>query len=104
MTGTRRKPADVRREEILDTAYEIAVADGLASVSGTQIARRLNVSRGTVTYHVKSMKTLKCDVMKRAVRLRALGLIAQGLVVHNPVAVRAPVDLRREAAELLIRR
>ena len=97
-----RKSTELRREEILKIAVEIAIECGLPAVSGTAISKRMGVSRPAVAYHARSMPALRDDVMREAVASGILSLIAHGLSVGNPIATAAPAKLRRRAVESLL--
>jgi AcrR family transcriptional regulator len=91
-----------RKEEILAAALKVATESGLAAVSGKKIANVLGVSRPAVAYHTVSMPGLRKDVMREAIRLEVLTVIAQGLAIGDPIAQAAPEALRRRAAEGLV--
>ena len=99
---TKRTLTAVRKDEILTAALEIAVASGLAAVSGNKIAAALGVRRPTVAYHITSMGELRRDVMREAVRTEALIVIAQGMAIGDAIALGAPEELRRRAVGVLV--
>lgn len=98
----KRTPTAVRKEEILAAAFDIAKTSGLASVSGKKIAIVLNIGRTGVMHHIISMHELRCEVMRQAITVEELAIIAQGLAVGDPIAQGAPEELRRRAAEMLV--
>ena len=99
---TKRTTTEIRKEEILAVALKIATVSSLAAVSCKKIATSLGVSRPAVAYHIVSMPSLRKDVMREAIRLEVLTVIAQGLAVGDPIAQAAPEALRRRAADGLV--
>jgi len=96
MKQTRMKP-DARKEEILAAALPLAVAHGYAKVTRDQIAAAAKVSGPTLHYHFGTIAQLRRDLMRYAVRESCLRVIAQGILVRDPQAMKADVGLRRQA-------
>lgn len=92
-----RLPAKVRTQQILDAATEIARTKGFSSLRRSEIAERAGVSTGLVNVTYGTMAQLRRAVMRRAVHDRILNVIAEGLVLNDPVARKAPEELRRAA-------
>lgn len=68
MPGTRRRlSADVRREQILETAAELFIQDGFENVKMSDIAERLETSRPNIyTYYPSTEAILKVVLDRHA--------------------------------------
>ena len=62
----RRFAPDVRREQILDVAEQLFVERGYASVSMSDIAAELGVTRPVANYHFGSKETVYLECVRRA--------------------------------------
>jgi TetR/AcrR family transcriptional repressor of bet genes len=62
MPGTKL-PEEVRREQILQAAYEIASKRGLAAITIRGVARRADASSGLVSFHFESREGLGADLL-----------------------------------------
>lgn len=97
MTSFTRKAPVERKAEILQAALHCAAAHGFASFTRDQVAERANVCPASVNRYFNTMANLRRDVMRAAVRDRVLPVIAQGLVLRDRHALKAPADLRAQA-------
>lgn len=89
-------------KRILDTAYDMAVKNGFASLTRDGVAAAANVGMGTINHRYGTMAELKKAVMYRAVEEEQLDLIAQGLALGDEVAKSAPKDLKQKALSTLL--
>lgn len=96
----KRLPPNERRAQILNVALELATESGYHKLTRHTVATNANVSLALVTHYFPS-DTLGAAVMREAVRTENLSIIAQGLACRDPIARRAPVELRRKAAAAL---
>jgi AcrR family transcriptional regulator len=99
-TRTRKNPT-IRKAEILDAAVAVAVAEGLRGATRDLIAARVGVSPALISMHYSTMDQLRRAVMRAAVEREVLPLVAEGLAMRDPHALKAPEDLRRRAADSL---
>ena len=103
MKQKRMKPA-ARKRDILVAAATIAEAKGYAHVTRDEIAQAVGVTGPAVQHHFKTMKQLRSDLMRHAVKNRVLVVVAQGLVAGDPHALRADEALREDAMKLALDR
>lgn len=89
------------RDKILEAAYKMAVVDGLDCLTRDAVAAGACVSKGAINHHFKTIENLRTEVMKRAVEMEDLKLIAQGIACDNEVAQSAPHGLRVKALSSL---
>lgn len=97
----RRANPALRKEQILAEAVEAARIFGYPQITRTHIAERAGVSVSLVTRYLGSMGELRRSVMRQAVRLGVVEVIAQGLATCDPHARKASPELKRAAAAYL---
>lgn len=90
-----------RIAQILRAALEIAPRVGYNRMTRDEIARRAKVPPALVTYHLGTMPDLRRQVMREAIRVECLPVIAQGLAVRDRHALKAPDELRNKALQFL---
>lgn len=92
----RLEPLD-RRQQILDAAIDQAREQGFQNVTREGIARKAECSDGLVSSYFNTMSQLKRALMREAIRSEVLEIVAQGLVVGDPCAKKAPEELKKRA-------
>lgn len=97
---SKRYKTEVRKEEIVAVALELAQASHYTQVQRKQIADTMGVTPPALTYHFGTMCQLRRAMMRAAVKQENLIVLAQGLVANDPYAKDAPEALRRRAIEL----
>lgn len=100
-TMTQPLPPDARRAQILAAAIEEAKAEGYQWITRDRVAARAGLSNGMVNRHFSTMVQLKRAVMREAVRLEILPLVAQGLADGNQHAKAAPERVKLAALATL---
>ncbi len=95
--------ARARAAQILAAAVEAARDHGYTRLTREQVAARIGISASLVPHYIGSAADLRRKVMREAVRVECLAVIAQGLAVRDPHALRAPEELRQRAAQHLAR-
>lgn len=90
-----------REAAILKAAMETAEEVGYQWVTRDAIALRANCSAGLVNRYFGTMVELKRKVMREAVRVGNLKLIAEGLADRNPHAMKASPELKARALAAL---
>ncbi len=101
MMTRNRLDAELRRLDILEAAAQVAIEHGYRQITQAQIAEKADISAGLITYHFSSMAKLRKKLMVWAVQEKNLTIIAQGLAMHDPIALAAPRTTRANAAALL---
>jgi AcrR family transcriptional regulator len=86
-----------RKQQILDVALDQAERVGYQNITRAGIARALQVSPALVNTYFGTVGDLKRDVMKAAIRDERLPIIAQGIVLKDRHAMKAPDALRARA-------
>lgn len=90
-----------RIAQILRAALEIAPTTGYSRMTRDEIAKRANIPPTLITYHMGTMIELRRQVMREAIRVECLPVIAQGLAVRDRHALKAPDELRHRALQSL---
>lgn len=96
-TKSKRLDPNARKEEILQVAVGIATKDGLNNLRRDAIAEAAGVANGLVTRYFETMTQLRRAVMRHAVHNENLPLIAQGIAMRDPQALKAPEELKQKA-------
>jgi AcrR family transcriptional regulator len=66
-----------------------------------EIAQKAGIPSSLIAYHCGTMENLRRDIMREAVRVGCLPVIAQGLAARDRHALKAPEDLRARALQSL---
>jgi hypothetical protein len=87
-----------RTRELLAHALTVAERDGWARMTREAVAMQAEVSPGLVSARLGTMAELRRAVMRAAVAAGTLRVVAEGLVLGDKHALRAPESLRAAAA------
>ncbi len=98
-----RANPDLRRESILQGAIRAAKLYGWKNISREEVATEAHVSVSTVSHYFKAIGDLHTEVMREAIRSKIPLIIAQGLVVRDPLANTASEALKKQAVKILCR-
>lgn len=90
-----------RIAQILRAALKIAPKKGYNRMTRDDIAKEADIPPTLITYHMGTMVELRRDIMREAIRVECLPVIAQGLTVRDRHALKAPEELRRRAVQSL---
>lgn len=101
MKRKRLKP-DARKDDVLAAALPLAEAHGFANLTREQVGQAAGVTGPVLSYHFGTMPQFRRDLMRYAVKVESLAVIAQGLTAGDPYAKKAPEDLRRRALDSLL--
>ncbi len=91
--SNRLEPKD-RKAQLLAVALNQAASHGYQNLKRLSIASEAGVAESLVSKYLGTMPDLKRDVMRAAIRLRRLEIIAQGLALKDRHALKAPEELR----------
>lgn len=97
----QRLDPKVRKEEILLAAVACAEAQGLTNLRRDTIASYAGVANGLVTRYFSTMTQVRHAVVRYAVHNQRLTIIAQGLALRDPEALKAPEELKKKAVASL---
>lgn len=96
-----RLKAEVRKDQLLKAALKVA-SRGYRDLTRRSVAEEAQVSESLVSAHWGTMPQLRRSVMRQAVKDGNLAVVAQGLSMRDPVAMKAPLDLKEKAAASLV--
>lgn len=91
----------VRKELILDTALDLSEKVGYTNVNRAELAKAARVSESLVSTYMGTMKNLRRDIMRHAIKQSRLVVLAQGLALKDPHALKAPEELQEQARQSL---
>jgi len=90
-----------RVAQILAAALELAPKVGYQKLTRDAVAKRLGVAPSLVPAHMGTMAEFRRQIMREAVRVGSLPVIAQGLVARDRHALKASPELRARALQYL---
>lgn len=90
-----------RVAQILAAALELAPRVGYAKLTRDDVAKRIGVPASLIPYHMGTMSEFRRAVMREAVRVECLPVIAQGLAARDRHALKAAPELRARALQSL---
>lgn len=91
--------ARARVAQILAAALELAPSVGYQRLTRDAVAAKLGVSASLIPAHMGTMAEFRRHIMREAVRVGCLPVIAQGLAVRDPRALKASPELRARALQ-----
>lgn len=96
-----RMTKDARKQAVLDAAIKAAETVGFAKMRTKDIAEIAECGHGTVTLYWSTIGQLRRAVMRAAIKQRILKIVACGLAIDDPVAQKAPDELKKAARAAL---
>lgn len=87
---------------ILESAYQLAQREGWSNFKRDDVAEHAGVATGSVSHHFRTMDGLRNAVMRKAVQMGCLSIVADGLAARNEYAQQAPEGLKRQALDTLM--
>jgi AcrR family transcriptional regulator len=90
-----------RIAQILASALELSATreGGYSRLTRDDIAAHAKIPPSLITYHMGTMPELRRDIMREAVRVGNLPVIAQGLACRDRHALKASEELRQRALQ-----
>lgn len=98
-----RVPAELRRENLLETAAAVAEKIGFTEITYKAVAEAAGVHRTLVRKYFNTPSQLRREVMELAVRHENLIVLAQGIALDNEHAQAAPLELKEKAINSLLK-
>jgi len=101
MRHNTRITASSRRESILDAAIALSKEIGYKCITRDAVAERAEIASSLIAVYFPRMIDLKSAVLVEAIKRGTLEVIAQGLAIHDPTALKIPPDLRAKVVSYL---
>lgn len=101
MPSQTKLEARARAAQILTVALQLAERFGYTKVTREQVAARIGVAPSLIPHYMGSVAEMRRKIMREAIRVENLPVIAQGLALRDSTACRALADrsdLRQRAA------
>jgi AcrR family transcriptional regulator len=96
----KKASEEVRRENILRAAYDVAARQGLEALTLRAVAARADVSHGTVVFHFKRKRELVASLVDRVLYATAVLRIPDGIAQITRPSERMHALLRSEMDRL----
>lgn len=97
----KRLSVQARKNEIMQAGLKLAVRHGYMSLTREMVAKSAKCSPALITAHFGTFDAFRKQLMTHAIAVENLAIVAQGLVMKVPAAMRAPSALREKAAQLI---
>ncbi len=98
----RRMGKRARHDEVLDAALRVAEHIGYNRMTREDIALAARCSPALVSEVLGTMVQCRRSVVRAAVARGVLAVVAQGLALRDPHALKAPESVRLAAARTLV--
>ena len=92
-----RLNSKARKKQILNAAVSLAVKVGYSNIRRDDVAKNASVSTGLINRYFTTIMQLKNEVMRYAIRNEILQIIAEGIVLKDPQALKVPNELKIRA-------
>lgn len=89
------------KQEIVRAALKLAQSMPYTDIRRTHLVDETGFSAGTVSAAVGTMKQLERSLLRLAIQVEDVGVLALGLARKHPAALAAPAPLRDRAAQLI---
>lgn len=100
-SNKKRNNPTLRRKQILNVAVNLAKNKGYHKITRDEIASGANIAAGLVSHYFGTMIKLRRDIIRAAISQGIPEIIAQGLANNDDHAKKAPVELKRQALDLI---
>ena len=91
----------VREKQILDAALSLSVKIGYSCITRDAVAEIAGVSSALIANYFPRMYHLKQAIMQTAIKQEVLEVIAQGLSIRDPMALKISNELKVKVLSLL---
>lgn len=98
----QQKQTQLTKKRIIDAALQLTLEIGYHKLRRDNIAAHARVSPGLIAYHFGTVEKLRREVMRTAIRKKLILIIAQGITMRNPDALKAPLNLKKKATKFLL--
>lgn len=103
MTTQPKMQKRERVSQILAAALQVAQRVGYNALTREDVAQHAGIPKSLVSYHVGTMDQFRRDIIREALRIECLPVIAQGLALKDPRCRKAPKELKTRALKSLAR-
>lgn len=93
----KRKDSKTRKAEMISAALREAKRAGFVNLTRRNIALECGVSEPLVNHYLGTLTQLKRTVMRAAVSQEILKIVAEGLAIRDPHALKASKELKQKA-------
>lgn len=87
----------LRKQQLLDIGLLVASDIGYGHLSRVHVATRAKVSPCLINVYFKTIINFRKAILRHAIKRENHIVIAQGLIAHDPIALRVPPALRLKA-------
>ena len=91
------------KDKILAEALKLCAKKGIQNVQRIDLAQACNCATGTITYHMGETSKLRATIIRHAIEVKDLTVIAQAYTARHPLAMKVPPELIKTALHHLAR-
>jgi AcrR family transcriptional regulator len=92
-----RKHKKIRKDMVLCTAIEMALKVGYQHLIRDEVAKEAGISGSLVNKYFGTIEKLKKEVLRAAIEKGIIEIVAQGLGMRDPDAMKAPEEIKQKA-------
>jgi AcrR family transcriptional regulator len=83
-----------RKKLLLYTAIDLSVRFGYKYLTRTKVAKKAGVTDALINHYFGTMKNLKKAVLREAIDKEIIPVVAQGLALRDPLALKISKTLK----------
>lgn len=96
-----RTAPEKRKKQILECAIQLSKKIGYKSITRDPVADLAKVTSSLVAYYYPRMSDLEAAVLREAIDKEIFELIAQGLLLKDPIAMEITTELKKKTNEYI---
>ncbi len=100
--SNERITTHLRKAEVLAVALQLAEELGYTNITRDKLALRANISTGLVSRYFGTMAQLRRSIMRAAVAQKNLSVIAQGLTLKDPTALKVTDEIKQQTIQQIL--
>lgn len=98
---TKRKNPTIRKNILLCTAIKLSIKVGYRNLTREALAKKAKVSPALINYYFDTIEKLKQEVLKEAIKLEIVEILAQALGVQELQKFKISEDLKQKTLSYL---
>lgn len=96
MSRAKRTSPEIRREQILEAAIKLSIKFGYTKITRDKIAEATKTASSLIAKYYPRMQDVKNAVMEAAIKREVVEIIAQGLTLNDPRALKINKSIKRK--------
>jgi AcrR family transcriptional regulator len=101
-TRSRLDPTE-RKKQIIEQAMKLSESIGYKNITRGMIAAKLKISGALITKYFKNTQNLKKCVLKEAIKLEKINILAQGMGNRDSLVLKLPELLKEKVIRYIVK-